>query len=78
MGSCSSVTGLILVNRFVDLSLARNILLFGFYLGQDYFTHFEPSQSYGGQKTGDPRAKPSDHPQAKLGLSHISPELGQC
>ena len=25
---------------------------------------------------GDPRAKPPDHPQAKLGLSHISPELG--
>ena len=24
---------------------------------QDYFTHFEPSQSYGGAKTGDPPRK---------------------
>ena len=40
-----------------------------FYLGQDHFTHFEPSQSVGGTKTGDPREKPPDHP-------HIWPELG--
>ena len=36
-------------------------LLFFFYLGftarQDYFTHFEPSQSLGGAKTGGPREK---------------------
>ena len=36
---------------------------------QDYFTHFETSQSLGGAKTGDPREKPPDHPQAELGLS---------
>ena len=31
---------------------------------QDYFIHFEPSQSLGGAKTGDPREKPPDLPQA--------------
>ena len=43
----------------------------GFDLSQDYFTLFEPSQSLGGSKTGDPREKPHDHPQAELGLSHM-------
>ena len=37
-----------------------------FYLGfmahQDYLTHFEPSQSLGGTKTGDPQEKTPDHP----------------
>ena len=54
----------------------RALILFFFYLGftarQDHFTHFEPSQSVGGVKTGDPREKPPDHLQAELGLSHIS------
>ena len=27
----------------------------GFTACQDYFTHFEPSQSLGGSNTGDPR-----------------------
>ena len=44
---------------------------FGFAARQDYFTHFERSQSLGEAKTGDPRQKPPDHPQAELGLSHI-------
>ena len=43
---------------------------FLFYLGftahQDYFTHFEPSQSFGRAKTGDPREKTPDHTQANL------------
>ena len=39
---------------------------------QDYFTHFEPSQSKTGAKMGDPREKPPDHPQAELGLSHVT------
>ena len=43
---------------------------------QDYFTHFEPSQSLGGAKTGDPREKPPDHLQEQLGLSHMWPEHG--
>ena len=34
-------------------------MIFLFYLGftahKDYFTHFEPSQSFGGAKTGDPK-----------------------
>ena len=34
---------------------------------QYYFAHFEPSKSLGGAKTGDPREKPPDHPQAELG-----------
>ena len=39
---------------------------------QDYFTHFEPSQSLGGAKMGDPWEKPEkNHPQAELGLSHM-------
>ena len=54
-----------------------NDMLLFFYLCftacQDYFTHFEPSQSVGGAKTGDPQEKPPDHPQAELGLSHIWP-----
>ena len=33
------------------------------------FTHFEHSQLLGAAKTGDPREKPPDHPQAELGLS---------
>ena len=53
----------------------RNAVIFLFYLGftahKDYFTHFEPSQSFGGAKTGDPREKTPDHTQAELGLSHI-------
>ena len=53
---------------------------FFYYLGftarKDYFTHFELSQSLGGAKTGDPREKPLDRPQAELGLSHMWPELG--
>ena len=40
--------------------------LFIFYLSfmahQDYFTHFETSQSLGGVKTGDPQEKPPDPP----------------
>ena len=38
---------------------------------RDYFTHFEPSQSLGGAKTGDPRDKPPEHPQAEL-VSHVT------
>ena len=38
---------------------------------QDYFTHFEPSQSLDAVKTGDPQNKPPSHPQAELGLSHM-------
>ena len=38
---------------------------------QDYFTHFKPCQSVGAAKTGDPREKTSDHPQAELRLSHM-------
>ena len=40
---------------------SRFFFFFFFHLGftalQDYFTHFEPIQSIGGAKTGDPREK---------------------
>ena len=43
-----------------------------FYLGftacPDYFTHFEPNQSQGGEIL---EKKTPDHPQAELGLSHM-------
>ena len=48
----------------------------GFTVFQDYFAHFEPSQSWVRAKTGDPPEKPSDNPQAELGLSHMWSELG--
>ena len=48
----------------------------GFTTRQNYFTNFEPSQSQGRAKTGDPPGKPLNHPQAELGLSHMWPELG--
>ena len=41
------------------------------YKNQDYFNHFEQSQSLGGEKMGDPREKTPDHPQAELGLSQV-------
>ena len=40
-----------------------------FTVRQDYFTHFEPSQSVGGAKTGGLREKTPDHQHAELGLS---------
>ena len=57
-------------------------LLFGlshlplFYLGftarQDYFTHSQPNQSLGGAKTGYPREKTPDNPQAERLVSHVT------
>ena len=47
---------------------------FGFTALQDYFPHFELSQSFGEAKMENPQGKPPD--QAELGLSHICPELG--
>ena len=51
-----------------------------FYLGftvcTNYFTHFEPCQSEGKAKTGDPWETPPDHPQADHGLSYMWPERG--
>ena len=47
------------------------IFYFGFSAHQDYFTHFEPSQSLSGVTTGDPQEKTPDHSQAELGSSHM-------
>ena len=55
------------VSLFIHLSFTAR---------QDYFTHFEPSQSQGGAKAGHPREKPPDHLQTELDLSRIWPELG--
>ena len=62
-------------HSFVHLAILQKFYLFsylGFAARQDYFTHFEPSQSQGEAKTGDPQEKPPDHPQAVLGLSHVT------
>ena len=48
----------------------------GFTAHKDYLTHFEPSQSLGGTKKGDPWEKPPYHPQAEFCFSHRRPELG--
>ena len=42
------------------------IFYLGFTARQDYFTHFETSQSVDGAKTGDPREKPPNHPKQNL------------
>ena len=64
---------------FVSIEInikSRFLFFFSFYIlgftaRQDYLTHFEPSQSLGGSKTGDPREKTPDYPQEELGLSHM-------
>ena len=43
----------------------------GFTARQYYFTNFEQIQLLGGAKT-DHREKTPDHPQAELGLSHVT------
>ena len=48
-----------------------DIFNLGFTARQDYFTHFEPSQSVSGAKTGNPREIPPALPQAELDLSHM-------
>ena len=62
------------MSKFSLLYNDRFFFIFYFYFGftahQNYFTHFEPSQSLGGAKTGGPREKLPDHLQAELGLSH--------
>ena len=52
------------------------LLFFSFMACQDYFIHFELSQSVGGAKMGDPWEKTPDHPQAELSLSRIWSQLG--
>ena len=67
---------LLLLFFFVFVFCLFCLFCFVFTARQDYFTHFEPSQSLGGAKTGDPREKPPGHPQAEFGLSHMWPERG--
>ena len=57
------ISGIICLDRLSRIwcfvRLIHQIKTFDFYLGfmacQDYFTHFEQSQSQGGAKIGDPR-----------------------
>ena len=46
------------------------VLYLAFTASQNHFTHFEPSQSLGEAKTGDPREKPPGHAKAELCLTH--------
>ena len=57
-------------SHYLEVTLCLD---FGFTGCQDYFIHFEPSQSLGGAKTGDPQ---KNHLQAELGLSHMWPKIG--
>ena len=61
---------------FLDFSYHILFFVLGFMASQDYFTHFELSQSLmsivSGAKTGDPREKTPDHPQSELGLRHVT------
>ena len=57
---------------FAHILFFFSFLNLGFIARQDYFTHFEPSQSKGGVKLWEiPVKKQPDHPQAELGLSHM-------
>ena len=58
-----------------SLELSVKIFYLGFY-GQARLFHFWAESLIRWAKTGDPWEKPSDHPQAELGLSHTWPELG--
>ena len=50
----------------------ENIFVYlNFTARQDYFTHFQTSQSLDGRKREIPEKKPPDHPPAELGLSHM-------
>ena len=40
---------------YASLTYSKGQFYVGFTASQDYFTHFEPSQSLDGAKTGDPR-----------------------
>ena len=52
------------VTQFWQCGFRKDLFNLGFMARQNCFTHFEPSQSVGGAKTGDPREKPPDHPPA--------------
>ena len=70
----SAWKNLSLINqKYVNKKGAQHFWWGVFTARQDYFTHFEPSQTKGGAKTEDPREEQPDHPQAELGLSHIDP-----
>ena len=58
------------VFRYKDMCICRQFKCV-FYIWVLRAVNFEPSQSLGGAKTGDPREKLPDQPQAELGLSHM-------
>ena len=63
------------INKLVSRKIQTHNPMIFFFIW-DYFTHFEPGQLLDGTKMGDAWEKPPDYPQAELGLSHTSPELG--
>ena len=56
------------LHKFFILKIT--FLYLGFTAHQDNFTHFEPSHSLDGAKTGDQGEKTPDRPQTELGSSH--------
>ena len=72
---CVHLSWFVCSDKILFIDWWKECSYLGFTARQDYFTHFEPSQSYGGAITGDTREKPPDHPQEELGLSHMWPEV---
>ena len=72
---CIHLSWFVCSDKILFIDWWKECSYLGFTARQDYFTHFEPSQSYGGAITGDTREKPPDHPQEELGLSHMWPEV---
>ena len=59
-------------DHWLHVSFFSFFFCLGFTVCQDYFTHFQQSQSEGGAKTGDPWKNTPDHPQAELGLFRVT------
>ena len=56
-----------------DAVFGLGCFFFGLTARQDYFTHMEPSQSIGGEKTGDPREKNTWPPSSRTWrVSHVT------
>ena len=63
---CISISELALESR---VNIFLNSVLSPF---KDYFSSYETGQSVGGLETGEPEKKHLAHPQANLGLSHVT------
>ena len=72
-------------SRLPTATQCQNLRIHIILLAGKYFFNLVPSRLFHSfwaepiirwAKTGDPREKPPEHPQAELGLSHMWPELG--